>query len=116
MAIEGRAIVCPHLGTGARRCLWAVGSKHAFKHEYAHPLDRYSNKKEAQLAGDHPDLLPRMVDTVDGSLLACQAPYTIEHLIEDLSRSPVHGHVLGLLRCLLSWVQWVVPYAAKKGI
>ncbi len=84
MAIKDWAIVCPHLGIGAYRCVWAVGYRLAFKYEYAHPVERYSNKKEVQLAGEHPEMLALTLETVDGRLLAHHAADTIEHLMEDM--------------------------------
>ncbi len=65
---------------------------------------------------EHPDLVPKMVQTKDGCLVARQAAYTVEHLVKDLSTEPVHPNVPGLLESFVTWVQKIITYSSAHGI
>ena len=80
-----KAVLCKLLGVGASRVVYALGTDFAIKYEYAEPMSRVSNRKEARIARDFPSMLPWTLELDNGCLLVRQAPYTWEHLMCDVS-------------------------------
>ncbi len=82
---DQKAVLCKLLGIGASRVVYSVGDRFAVKYEYGDPEGNGSNKKEASIALRFPKMLPWTLMLSTGCLLFCQAPYTLEHLISDVS-------------------------------
>ena len=83
--VDQKVVLCKLLGIGASRVVYAVGTHYAIKYEYGDPLNRGANRKEASVALEFPTMLPWTLAMNNGCLLVRQAPYTLEHLIRDVS-------------------------------
>ena len=121
VTIEERVTLCRLLGVGASRCVYAVGARYAIKYEYGDPIGRSSNIREADLAKQYPAMLPWTLTLANGCLLVRQAAYTVEHLVEDISKyaeEPGDGSGLGklcdLVKGVLQWAVWLVGFATEN--
>ena len=83
--VDRKAVLCKLLGIGASRVVYSVGNRYAIKYEYGDPEGNGSNKKEASIALQFPQMLPWTIMLDNGCLLVRQAPYTLEHLMGDVS-------------------------------
>ena len=118
------------LGVGASRVVYALGTHHAIKYEYGDPLNCGANRKEASIAREFPSMLPWTLAMNNGCLLVRQAPYTLEHLIRDVSDFSIELAKMGecwppsvkeqflnycrLLKGSVEWAVWLVDFAVLE--
>ena len=130
--VDQKAVLCKLLGIGASRVVYSVGRRYAIKYEYGDPEGHGSNKKEASIALQFPQMLPWTIRLSNGCLLARQAPYTLEHLISDVSDFSVALSKMGegsppstkeqfmnyrrLLKGAVEWAVWLVDFAVLNGV
>ena len=131
--VAQKAVLCKLLGVCASRVVYALGTDFAIKYEYAEPMSRVSNRKEARIARDFQSMLPWTFELDNGCLLVRQAPYTLEHLMGDFSNlsaelaklgdqwasSPLMDQFLNfcsLLKGAMEWAVWLVDFAVMQGV
>ena len=55
--INDRVAMCPLLGVGMSRCVYALGKHYVYKYEYANEKP-YSNNKELLFSEEYPEMRP----------------------------------------------------------
>ncbi len=67
--------------------------------------------------------VPWILEVADGSLLAREAAYTMEHLVEDISVKIDHPggdnrneRLFTLVRGVLAWAAWLIKFGTEHGL